>query len=308
MSHFLARCGVDRYCNELGKFAALFAALAHDVAHPGLSNAFLVKTWHPLAVRYNDRSPLEMMHASVAFEVLREPDCDLLASLPLDDRQLFRKIVISMILATDNAEHDLVLSRLTKLGQALHAAGSPRIKSPPPGVAASLNAAAPPAILAPATESEAKTHRRNLSASSQIMVSDLEQLHVLEAALHAADISSSCKPWATYQQWTERLCVEFRSQGDLEKERGLPVLPFMDRTIKLPISRFQAGFIQTIVYPLYHGLQQVSDLDFQHCLVQLADNLRCWQAASESEAAAQQQQQQQQSKSPTNPALQSASS
>jgi hypothetical protein len=209
-----------------------------------------------------------------------------------------------MILATDNAEHDLVLSRLTKLGQALHAAGSPRISGPPPGAAAPAPAAAPGAGAAPDSEAQL-SHKRNLSGSSQIMVSDLEQLHVLEAALHAADISSSCKPWATYQQWTERLCVEFRSQGDLEKERGLPVLPFMDRTIKLPISRFQAGFIQTIVYPLYQGLQQVSDLDFQHCLVQLAENLRCWQAASDSEAAAQQLQG---SKSPSSPARQSASS
>jgi len=56
--------------NPLEIFSTLIGALAHDVGHPGLNNLFLVKSKHPLALTYNDKSPLENMHASVLYEVV----------------------------------------------------------------------------------------------------------------------------------------------------------------------------------------------------------------------------------------------
>ena len=47
--------------------------------------------------------------------------------------------------------------------------------------------------------------------------------------LHAADVSGSAKPWALYSQWSQRITQEFHRQGDLERERGLRVMPIMDR-------------------------------------------------------------------------------
>ena len=51
------------------QFSLLIAALAHDVAHPGVNNPFLVDTGHELALRYNDKSPLENMHCSRLFSI-----------------------------------------------------------------------------------------------------------------------------------------------------------------------------------------------------------------------------------------------
>ena len=56
--------------NELEVFSLLVGALAHDVGHPGLNNVYLVKAKHPLAITYNDKSPLENMHCVVLYEVL----------------------------------------------------------------------------------------------------------------------------------------------------------------------------------------------------------------------------------------------
>ena len=42
---------------ELEIFSMLVAAIAHDVGHPGVNNAFLVKTRHDLAMIHNDKSP-----------------------------------------------------------------------------------------------------------------------------------------------------------------------------------------------------------------------------------------------------------
>lgn len=36
--------------------ASILAALAHDAAHPGVNNNYLIDISHPLALTYNDRS------------------------------------------------------------------------------------------------------------------------------------------------------------------------------------------------------------------------------------------------------------
>ncbi len=65
----------------------------HDYGHPGLTNDFLIATSDPLAVRYNDRSPLENHHAAASFSAMRRQGMDLLASFPPDQRTAFRKQV-----------------------------------------------------------------------------------------------------------------------------------------------------------------------------------------------------------------------
>lgn len=67
--------------------------------------AAAAQTSHPLALRYNDRSPLEHMHAATTFTLMRRPGCDVLAAaIPsADERASVRETMIEMFLATDNA-------------------------------------------------------------------------------------------------------------------------------------------------------------------------------------------------------------
>lgn len=68
--------------------------IVHDYGHPGLTNDFLITTSDPLAVRYNDRSPLENHHCAASFGLLlQHPELDFLAGLPPQDRTAFRKMV-----------------------------------------------------------------------------------------------------------------------------------------------------------------------------------------------------------------------
>ena len=57
--------------SSLEIFAALFAALIHDVHHPGRTNQFLINTRHELALLYNDNSVLENHHLAVAFQTMQ---------------------------------------------------------------------------------------------------------------------------------------------------------------------------------------------------------------------------------------------
>lgn len=61
---------LEEVFSTLEVFAALFAALIHDVAHPGRTNQFLINTRHELALLYNDNSVLENHHLAVAFKTM----------------------------------------------------------------------------------------------------------------------------------------------------------------------------------------------------------------------------------------------
>ncbi|GFY63150.1 cGMP-inhibited 3',5'-cyclic phosphodiesterase A [Trichonephila inaurata madagascariensis] len=86
---------------------ALYAAAAmHDYDHPGRTNAFLVATYAPQAVLYNDRSVLENHHAAAAWNLfLSRPEYNFLCHLDTAEFKRFRFLVIECILATDLKRH-----------------------------------------------------------------------------------------------------------------------------------------------------------------------------------------------------------
>ena len=83
----------------------LVAAIAHDVGHLGVNNAFLVKTRHDLAMIHNDKSPLENMHCSQLYEMLKKPEWNIMSTLNDSQWRESRKIILSLILGTDMAHH-----------------------------------------------------------------------------------------------------------------------------------------------------------------------------------------------------------
>jgi hypothetical protein len=81
------------------------ACFGHDVAHPALTNRYLISNRDKLAIKYNDYSVLENMHASLTLKLLSRPECDFLSNLSADENFVIRSIIISMILTTDMAKH-----------------------------------------------------------------------------------------------------------------------------------------------------------------------------------------------------------
>merc|ERR1740121_3530985 len=92
--------------------ALYIAEIAHDVAHPGVSNNFLITSGHDLAIWYNDCSPLENMHAHICFQTMRKQGHNVLESLPAEGAAHIRSRVIDAILATDMKEHYQLVEKL----------------------------------------------------------------------------------------------------------------------------------------------------------------------------------------------------
>ncbi|CAJ0936307.1 unnamed protein product [Ranitomeya imitator] len=108
----LSTPALDAVFTDLEILAALFAAAIHDVDHPGVSNQFLINTNSELALMYNDESVLENHHLAVGFKLLQEENCDIFQNLTKRQRQMMRKMVIDMVLATDMSKHMSLLADL----------------------------------------------------------------------------------------------------------------------------------------------------------------------------------------------------
>lgn len=98
--------GLQRFMTDEDIFAALFAAIVHDLDHPGLNNAFQTNSKSYLAILYNDRSVLENHHVSQAFELVDSEQYNIFEKISSSKRKHIRETIISMIIATDMQLHN----------------------------------------------------------------------------------------------------------------------------------------------------------------------------------------------------------
>lgn len=93
----------------------LVAALGHDVGHPGVTNAFLVKYDATPSLIYNEHSVLELFHASVFVNKILAICWPSLLPMKCTEEMTVKNLIISSILATDMAEHFEYIDKLTSL-------------------------------------------------------------------------------------------------------------------------------------------------------------------------------------------------
>ncbi len=93
-------------------FAAIIGAVGHDVDHPGVNNAFLIKTRHKYALMYSDTSVNENHHCAVVFmKTMDNPEVNIFSTLSPEDYEDIRKCIIRLILATDMSKHFSILTQ-----------------------------------------------------------------------------------------------------------------------------------------------------------------------------------------------------
>eukprot|EP01112_Ceratiomyxa_fruticulosa_P016098 TRINITY_DN482_c0_g1_i1.p1 TRINITY_DN482_c0_g1~~TRINITY_DN482_c0_g1_i1.p1 ORF type:complete len:634 (+),score=133.81 TRINITY_DN482_c0_g1_i1:993-2894(+) len=79
---------------------------------------------------------------------------------------------------------------------------------------------------------------------------------LVNVILHTADISNVSRPYSISRRWSDLVQEEFFSQGDLEKQKGLPISPFMDRT-SVDQVKMTLNFIDFMVAPVLKSLAKV---------------------------------------------------
>jgi len=103
--------------SDLEMFSGILAAAIHDYGHLGRSNVFLVNSGHLFARQHNDQHVMENRSLCVCLELMAA--ANFTQHMDKESRMQMRKTIISMVLATDMAEHFRVITQLSqKLPQA----------------------------------------------------------------------------------------------------------------------------------------------------------------------------------------------
>ncbi|MBN3316798.1 PDE4D phosphodiesterase, partial [Atractosteus spatula] len=233
----LSTPALEAVFTDLEILAALFASAIHDVDHPGVSNQFLINTNSELALMYNDSSVLENHHLAVGFKLLQEENCDIFQNLSKKQRQSLRKMVIDMVLATDMSKHMNLLADLKTMVET----------------------------------------KKVTSLGVLLLDNYSDRIQVLQNMVHCADLSNPTKPLELYRQWTDRIMVEFFTQGDRERDKGMEISPMCDKH-NASIEKSQVGFIDYIVHPLWETWADLVHPDAQEILDTLEDNREWYQS------------------------------
>ncbi|KAJ1729788.1 3',5'-cyclic-nucleotide phosphodiesterase [Coemansia biformis] len=221
--------------------ALVVASLCHDLGHPGLNNAFMVRARTQLAELYNDQSVLENFHAACFSMVMSCYFIDFVlpqpGSLPPPpaafDYEEFRRIAVHAILATDMARHFEFIGKCKAQYERFRSGSN-----------------------LPLTAQQHEAERAQLAAS----------------ILKCADISNIVRPFNISQRWTQRLNLEVTLQGNIEESLGLSRSVVVD-TANVPSS--QITFYETCGRPLFNA---VADLvpELRYMADQLENNIRNW--------------------------------
>lgn len=217
----------------------IVSCICHDLDHPGYNNIYQINARTELALRYNDISPLENHHCSVAFRVLEAPECNILASLDNPTYRVVREGIIRCILATDMARHNEILGQFTDIIPEFDYSSKAHIN-----LVSGRKGGGRGVFLKETGE----------PSSSSVYVVLVFQLSMI--LIKVADISNEARPMEVAEPWLDRLLQEFFKQSDAEKLEGLPVTPFMDRD-KVTKPSSQVSFIGLVLLPLFEALGEL---------------------------------------------------
>ncbi|XP_073973492.1 phosphodiesterase 9 isoform X2 [Rhodnius prolixus] len=100
-----------RRIGHLEVLILLVSCICHDLDHPGYNNIYQINARTELALRYNDISPLENHHCSIAFRILELQECNIFKHMDFESFKIIREGIIRCILATDMARHNEILAQ-----------------------------------------------------------------------------------------------------------------------------------------------------------------------------------------------------
>lgn len=164
------------------------------------------------------------MHISESFQVLLKQENNILEAFSPEEFKHVRKRMINCILATDMANH---VSHFNALKAKLELSD---IKN-------------------------GKNIEKILDNNDKVKKFENQQT-ILNWVIHTSDVSNPAKPSNVYDEWIDRVLVEFFNQGDEERNAGLPITYLCDRNT-VDRNNSQIGFIKFVVSPTFEVLLNI---------------------------------------------------
>jgi hypothetical protein len=170
--------------DPLTQFACIFAALVHDVDHPGVPNSQLIKEKASIAIVYKDKSVAEQNSVDLAWDLLMgEGFIDLRRCIYQTESEFkrFRQLVVNAVMATDIMDKDLKQIRNSRWEKAFDG-----------------------------NQEEHSEEAANRKATI-----------VIEYLIQASDVAHMMQHWHIYRKWNARLFEEmYRAyvEGRAEKD------------------------------------------------------------------------------------------
>ncbi|EDQ93143.1 uncharacterized protein MONBRDRAFT_35733 [Monosiga brevicollis MX1] len=100
---------------------------------------------------------------------------------------------------------------------------------------------------------------------------------LMQSLLHTADLYNPIKPFDVTREWAIRLQTEFNQQCDLERQEGLPVLPFMDGRGETALAKGETGFISFVAKPWWEAIAAAFPVVKPH-LDTITNNVEAWKS------------------------------
>ncbi|KAL3938644.1 MAG: hypothetical protein SGBAC_006480 [Bacillariaceae sp.] len=163
--------------DPLTQFAVVFAAIIHDLDHPGVPNAQLVKEGAPNAELYKNKSVAEQNSVDIAWKILMSEEHESLRSCiyqTKDELLRFRQLVVNTVMATDIVDKELQALRKNRW----EAAFSDKVQE----------------AIGSGDESEESEDRKATI--------------VIEHLIQASDVSHTMQHWHIYKSWNEKFFYE----------------------------------------------------------------------------------------------------
>eukprot|EP00980_Cylindrotheca_fusiformis_P001903 scaffold437_cov111-Cylindrotheca_fusiformis.AAC.1 len=165
--------------DPLTQFSVVFAAIIHDVDHPGVPNSQLVKENTRSAQIYKNKSVAEQNSVELAWDMLMQVEyADLRACIyqTKEDLHRFRQLVVNTVMATDIVDKELQALRKARWETAFSEDGLIDLSG---------------------KNEESETDRENRKATI-----------VIEHLIQASDVAHTMQHWHIYKSWNEKFFLE----------------------------------------------------------------------------------------------------
>jgi len=185
---FLTTMKIDQFLCNMDIFTLLVCALCHDLDHPGVNNQYLVQSSNGLAKLYKDESVLENHHFNMMWSLIKKHK--ILNSLNFKQIREIKESCMRVIISTDLANHFTIMERLEK-----------QLKY----------------------DCQFKKYDVETIRKSTKNYNYDDRILIMEAIIHASDISNVSKSWDCCKEWSTKITQELLLQGRMEKLIGLPI-------------------------------------------------------------------------------------